>query len=626
MISEQDKERVRAATDIVELVGETVELRQRGRDFWGCCPFHGEKTPSFHVMPDTGYFKCFGCGAGGDVFAYVMRREGLDFPDAIRYLADRAGIELEEDDQARRGPRKNRLVEALTEAEAYYHAQLMRGRGEGSAAARSYLAGRGMGSAVCRSWRLGFAPGHGSLVRHLQERGFTREELVAADLAQERSGRLQDRFYDRVMFPIHDERGRTIAFGGRVLVTSDRVAKYLNSRDTSVFNKGRHLFAYDRARETMASTGVAVVCEGYTDVIAMHEAGLTNAVAALGTALTADHVRLIDRQRVSRIVCLFDGDAAGQRAAERAVRFIDKTPAALLVTVLPDGQDPMEFLSTHDAAAMREQLEGAVPLMDFVFDKRLSGADLSTPGLRVRAMRGMAEVLAPLRGSIVLDRYATRLADALGFDVDEVRRAIREAPVPRDDERSGERGQGRASQGAQAGQGRSLRHPQGATGARAASPDEAMPAGAGRPMEAELELVSAIAHDVDAFRPHAERIAGLDWLDARDEAMVWAMLATPAGTPPKGVVDAAVGACPDARAVISSGRVAFEPGSDPARTARLLVDVCERYSLGRRIRALRARADGGIPDDEARRVLAEAGRLQARLAELGKGEPGVSQA
>ena len=318
MITDEDKERVRQATDLVALVSETVELRQRGQEFWGCCPFHGEKNPSFKVNPNTGLWHCFGCGEGGDVFSYVQKRENLEFPDAIRYLADRAGIELAEERGGQRGPRRNRLIECLTEAESFYSTMLMRSRSEGAAQARAYFAGRGFGSDVCRRWGLGYAPGRGALVAHLRQKGFSAREIVAADLAVDRSGRPSDRFYERVMFPIHDELGRTIAFGGRIMGKKKDVAKYVNTRDTAVFNKGKHLFAYDRAKQTMAATGQAIVCEGYTDVIAMHEAGFTNAVAALGTAFRLDHVKLMERQRVHRITCMFDGDAAGQRAAERA--------------------------------------------------------------------------------------------------------------------------------------------------------------------------------------------------------------------------------------------------------------------------------------------------------------------
>lgn len=634
MISDEDKEKVRQATDFVRLVAETVELRQRGQEFWGCCPFHGEKSPSFKVNPATGLWHCFGCGDGGDVFSYVQRREGLEFPDAIRYLADRAGIELTEERGGARGPRKTRLMEALGEAESYYHTMLMRGRGTGPDAARRYLAGRGFGAGVCRRWALGFAPGHGSLVAHLRGRGFSASELVSADVAMERQGRLSDRFFDRVMFPIHDELGRTIAFGGRVLERRDNVAKYVNTRDTPAFNKGKHLFAYDRAKETMAATGVAIVCEGYTDVIAMHEAGFTNAVAALGTAFRLDHVRLMERQRVSKIICLFDGDAAGQRAAERAVRYLDKTSAALLCVILPDGQDPMEFLSAHGAEALRSILASARSLMDFVFEKRLAAHDLSSPGRRVRALEDMASLLAPLKHSVLLDDYATRLADTLGMDVDQTKRAIREAPVAELEEerpRSGSR--------------QALAPPRARVPSTPAPPDEgtaapddyvladayedAAPAPGGEPLAAlssdermqvasERELLCALAQRPDALRPYEERIASLSWADERHEAMAWAILSTPAGTSPSAAVDAAQAVVDDAPRILSGGRVMSAEELSDTEKLDLIVDTVELFSCRRRVRQIRARLRGE-PDaagDESQRLFQEATRLQRRVNEL----------
>lgn len=644
MISDEDKERVRQATDFVQLVAETVELRQRGQDFWGCCPFHGEKTPSFKVNPSTGLWHCFGCGEGGDVFSYVQRRENLDFTDAVRYLADRAGIELSEE-RGQRGPRKSRLMEALEEAEAFYHLMLMRGRGQDSAEARSYLAGRGFGADVCRRWDLGFAPGRGALVAHLRGKGFTPAEMIAADLAQERGGRLQDRFWGRVMFPIHDERGRAIAFGGRILAAQkgEGVAKYVNTRDTAAFNKGRHLFAYDRARDGMAATGEAVVCEGYTDVIAMHEAGFTNAVAALGTAFRLEHVRLMERQRVSRIVCLFDGDAAGQRAAERAIRYLDKTTASLMCVVLPDGQDPMEFLAARGADALREQLAGARPLMDFVFEKRLASYDLSGPGRRVRALEDMASLLAPLKHSVLLDEYATQLADALGMDVGQTKDAIRSAPVRElDEERPARRSATPPAPG---------RAPSTSPPAPAYSPDayEDVPAdyapieayeagstplapapaydelaGASGPLSAEervqvaaeRELLCAIAQRPDALRGYGARIAGLSWADERHEAMAWAMLSTPDGTSPAHVVAAASAVVPEAPRILSGGRVMSDEELSDERKLDFIVDNAELCSCRRRIRRIRARLRSGAADADSDALFAEATSLQRRVNEL----------
>ena len=655
MISDEDKERVRQATDFVQLVSETVELRQRGQEFWGCCPFHGEKTPSFKVNPATGLWHCFGCGEGGDVFSYVQRRENLEFLDAVRYLADRAGIELNEERGGQRGPKKTRLMEALGEAESFYHTMLMRGKGPGPDAARRYLAGRGFGSEVCRRWGLGFAPGRGTLVATLREKGFAAAELVAADLAQDRSGRLQDRFYDRVMFPIHDEMGRTIAFGGRILEKRDNVAKYLNTRDTAAFNKGKHLYAYDRAKEGMAATGEAIVCEGYTDVIAMHEAGFTNTVAALGTAFRLDHVKLMERQRVSRIVCMFDGDAAGQRAAERAVRYIDQTSAALLCVVLPDNLDPMEFLSERGAEPLRAILDEAQPLMDFVFEKRLSAYDLASPGRRVRALQDMASVLAPLKKSVLLDEYATRLADTLGMDVGETKRAIREAPVPDLDEAPARR-----PAPAQQAVAPAARQPWAPAEERAVPADEYVPADDYVPFEAlaeggeavsapaapasfspaamgalsadermqvaaERELLSAIATRPDEMRRFGERIATISWADERHEAMAWAMLSTPDGTPAAQVVAAATAVVPEAPRILSGGRVMSEREVPEDQRLAFLVDTAELFSCRRRILQIRVRLRSGkLGEEESDRLFGEATELQRREGELTRALSSVS--
>lgn len=626
MITDEDKERVRQATDILQLVGETVELRQRGSDFWGCCPFHREKSPSFHVNPATGLWKCFGCGAGGDVFAYVMKRESLEFPDSIRFLADRAGIELaEEQHLSRRGPRRNRLMECLAEAEGYYTMLLLRGRGEGPAAARSYLSGRGFGSAVCRRWGLGFAPGHGTLVEHLLKKGYSRQELVAADLALEGRGQLRDRFFDRAMFPIHDEQGRTIGFGGRVL--TDAKPKYLNTKDTSVFHKGKHLFAFHRAKEAMAASDTAIVCEGYTDVIAMHEAGLTNVVAALGTALTLDHVKAIERFAKRRIICMFDGDEAGQRAAERAVQYIDKTSAELLCVVLPDGQDPAEFLAAHGADALRERLAAAPPLMSFVFDKRLSGMDLSVPGRRVAALEDMAKLLAPLKDSILLDEYATQLSDLLGVSVDETKRMVRETPLPKGEVQPR---QGRPSRQASADEvpldayGASPLQeeppwqapaavPEGGVSLDALSKDERLQ------VVAEGELLALLVTNADAVRPYGGRLASVSWVDSRNEAMAWSMLSCAAGTPPKELVRAAEAVVPGAPVLLAGGRLQLVSSLTVDQRAAFLVDVVELWSCRREVRSIKAQlrlASGSGVDEGAKALFVRATELQKRINEL----------
>lgn len=444
MISDSEKEQVRQATDFAALVSETVQLKPRGQDLWGCCPFHNEKSPSFKITPSTGLWHCFGCGKGGDVFAYVREREHLDFPDAIRYLAERAGIELhEERSSGHRGPKRNRLIECLDAAQEFYCTQLLRVRGAEHDAARAYFAGRGFGSQLCRSWSLGYAPGRGSLVTHLRKQGFTPAEIVGADLGVQSGSQLRDRFYDRVMFPIHDEIGRCIAFGGRVL--TDAKPKYLNTKETPVFHKGKHLFAFDRAKEGIAAKGQAIVCEGYTDVIAMHRAGFTQTVAALGTSFSADHVRALSRF-AKTIICMFDGDAAGQRAAERAIQFIEQTDADLRCVVLPNNLDPMEFLAEKSADDMAAQLAASRPLIDFVFEKRLAAFDLSVPGQRVRAADELSELLAPLKNSVLLDNYVMQVANAVGASPEVVRAKVVNARPQHANTRGSARAQGQSSQ------------------------------------------------------------------------------------------------------------------------------------------------------------------------------------
>ena len=256
-------------------------------------------------------------------------------------------------------------MQACAEAEEFYHMQLMRSRDAGPSQARAYLHDRGFGSECARGWHLGYAPGHGKLVAHLQSRGFTRDEIVGANLAYvNKGGRLVDRFFERVMFPVHDLQGRSIAFGGRIMGAGE--PKYLNTSETPIFHKSSNMFGIDIAKSAIVSSGEALVVEGYTDVIAMHQAGIANVVATLGTALTAQHVRLISRF-ATRIVYLFDGDAAGQKAADRASEFIDwqsavesrRDPIDLRVAVLPDGKDPAEFLAAYDAAAMRDAIAAA---------------------------------------------------------------------------------------------------------------------------------------------------------------------------------------------------------------------------------------------------------------------------
>jgi DNA primase len=438
LIGEDDIRRVRDATDIVALVGERVVLKQRGREFWGCCPFHNEKTPSFKVDPASQFYYCFGCGEGGDVFKFLRRMENIDFPDAVRALAQRANIELSEDevDGASRG-KKARLL-AVCEATAdFYHYQLMRVKSPEADAARGYLSRRGMGGTIPGQWRLGFSPGKSMLAQHLQQKGFTRAELVEANVVyapDEGQRTPKDRFFNRIMFPIFDLQGRAIAFGGRIIERGE--PKYLNSSDTMLFHKRENLYAIDRAKALIAAGGSAIVVEGYTDVIAMHGAGFTNTVATLGTALTPQHLKLLARF-TPRVVLLFDGDEAGQRAADRAADLISvaASPEAgrkadLFVALLPEAMDPADFCESEGAEAMQKVLDGAVALLRFALDRRLARWDLTQPEQRARALDDVVALLAPVKGTLLAADYLNYLADVFAVDYPVVAAALDKAKPP----------------------------------------------------------------------------------------------------------------------------------------------------------------------------------------------------
>lgn len=419
-ISDEDIAKVREATDLVAYIGQTAPMKQKGRDFWCCCPLHGEKTPSFKIDPATQLWHCFGCGEGGDAFGYLMKTEDLSFPEAVRKLAELAHIEIAE--APGRGPsasmgKKARLKAVCQETADFYHLQLMRSKAEGAAKARAYLGGRKLGGAVPKEWHLGYAPGSGQLVRHLYGKGFTNQEMIEANVAVTgRDGKVRDRFFERVMFPIRDVSGETIAFGGRIMGAGE--PKYLNSQETPVFHKSQVLYGLDKAKAAMAATGVAIVVEGYTDVIACHQAGLTNVVATLGTALTRQHIRVLGRHAKTAIVYLFDGDAAGQRAADRALQFIDssmtpegaRTPIELRAVTLPNNLDPADFIDQHGADQLRSIIDSAQQLLRYGIDRRLSQHDLSRPEGRSAAMADALAVLAPIKDSLLAQQYAIQIA------------------------------------------------------------------------------------------------------------------------------------------------------------------------------------------------------------------------
>lgn len=419
-ISDDDIQKVREASDIVAVFSERVPVKQRGRDFWCCCPIHQEKTPSCKIDPALQLWHCFGCGEGGDVFAFLMKADGLTFRESVVKLAERAHIPITLGKGAKLGADgsyKARLKAVCRETADFYHTQLMRSTADGAAQARAYLSGRGLGGDVPKTWNLGYAPGKGALVRHLTQKGFSGKEMIDANVALSgRDGKLRDRFYERVMFPICDVQGEPIAFGGRIMGKGE--PKYLNSQETPIFHKSTVLFGLHLAKSAMASTGVAIVVEGYTDVIALSKAGVTNVVATLGTALTIQHIRTLSSHAKNRIVYLFDGDAAGQRAADRALGFIDSsmTPEAgrkridLCAVTLPDDLDPADFVAQRSAAELKSLIDSAQPLLSYGIERRLAAHDLSRAEGRAAAVADALQVLAPIKESLLAKDYAIQIA------------------------------------------------------------------------------------------------------------------------------------------------------------------------------------------------------------------------
>ena len=618
-MAQEDKDRVREATDLVALVSETVLLQPRGGEFWGCCPFHHEKSPSFHVIPSQQRWKCFGCGKGGDCFQFVMDRDNVDFPDALRTLADRAGIELSQDAYARRrgsGSKRARLFEAVEAAARFYNAQLTRVRGEGPDRARAYLAGRGMGLEVAQRWGLGYAPGSGRLCAELLRQGFTRAELLDAKLATDKSDTLRDFFFDRVVIPIRDESGRTVAFGGRILAGDG--PKYVNSQESAVYNKSKTVFALDRAKGSVTAQGEVVVVEGYFDAISMHEAGIRNVVAPCGTALTPQQVKLFSRflspagERMARgrVVFFQDADEAGLKASERAFEYTTLTTASLWRAVLPQGKVPDEYLRDHTADDLRAVLAAAEPLARFVIDRHLASGDVTTPEGRALALSDVAQAMGPIKGTSLADDYAQYVAGRLGVEAETVRAALAQVRWAPQHALGDDEPPARPAQ---------LVMPAPGAGAAPGRPAPALLPDDARTMRVEHEVLSTMAANVDAARAFADRVAGLTWADPRDEAMAWALLATPEGTTPLQALSAAEAVVPEAAQILADGDVALAGEPDEARALEILLDDLEMRSVRRQIDQGRGRlkvADATKDPDAFDALFAELTGLQRRLKEL----------
>lgn len=414
-LPDQFLQELKIRSDMAEVASSYVNLKKRGRNYVGLCPFHSEKTPSFHIYTDSNSFYCFGCHAGGDVITFVRNIEHLDYMEAVKFLADRAGLQVPETDYDNSLSKlKGRILEINREAARFYHGCLV---GEGGREGLSYLRSRGLTDHTIRHFGLGYAPpSRFALTDHLTKLGYSKEEQVQANVAfvSRNGSRLVDRFAGRVMFPIIDLRGNVIAFGGRIL--TDEKPKYLNTSDTLVFKKSSNLFAMNFAKNCKDDRLLLV--EGYMDVIALHQAGFSNAVATLGTALTQEQAQLMSRY-VSEVIVSYDADEAGQRAAQRAIHFLRNCGVNVKVLVVPDGKDPDEYIRSHGeqgAIRFRQMLENSDNDVQYQLSKLKSRYNLREPAGQVAYLNGAAEILAELDNPMERDVYAGRLAQEMNID------------------------------------------------------------------------------------------------------------------------------------------------------------------------------------------------------------------
>src|SRR3954454_9992549 len=414
--TDESRERVREAVDFAALVGERVELRRAGVNrLTGLCPFHDERTPSFGIDPVKKVFHCFGCGEGGDVFKWAELVEGLDFGSALESLADRFGVQLEreaEDPQeAAKRERRERLLEALERTATFYVRYLW--ESDEARAAREYLLGRGLEEGTLREFRVGYAPSKWDTVLLASQRaGFKPRELYDAGLVQRSGGegRIYDRFRERIMFPLADARGRVLGFGARSM-GEGRGPKYLNTAENELFHKGRMVYAADLARSAAARAGSVVLCEGYTDVIALHQAGLRNAVATMGTALTGEQVG--ELAKLAPVVHMaLDADSAGQNAMLKAAQ-VAAGRVQLRVVPLPAGTDPADLVARDGPDAMRALVERSIPFVRFRVERALAAGDRTTAEGKDRVLAELRPAFSGLGPSLLRQELVGRVAEAL---------------------------------------------------------------------------------------------------------------------------------------------------------------------------------------------------------------------
>ena len=456
-INREDIAAVRERAPIEEIIGQHVALKSGGvGSLKGLCPFHDERSPSFTVRPANGRWHCFGCGEGGDVIEFVMRMDGLPFAEAVEYLAERAGVTLRyEAGGARSGPapgQRKRLIDAHRVAQSFYAEQLT---SDEARTGRDFLMERGFDREAAATFGVGYAPkGWSALTDHLRKSGFTEDELKASGLVSEGQRGVYDRFRGRLVWPIREVTGDVIGFGARRLYEDDQGPKYLNTPETQLYKKAQVLYGLDLAKGAIRSERATVVVEGYTDVMACHLAGVTNAVATCGTAFGEDHVKMVRRlmgdttqlkvgATGARVIFTFDGDEAGQNAALKSFSLDSQFLAQTFVAVDPSGQDPCEIRQHQGDAAVVALMANTVPLFEFVIKASLASHNLASPEGRIAALRAAAPVVAGIRDTALRPEYARKLAGWLGMEPAQVLSAVAAGNRPRPD--GGVSGQGNDS-------------------------------------------------------------------------------------------------------------------------------------------------------------------------------------
>ena len=399
-----------ARNPIEDVVGQYVSLKRAGANMFGLCPFHGEKTASFSVAPDKGIYYCFGCHKGGGVINFQMEVEGMSYPDAVRALAKRVGMEVPEDEQYQSRYRQQERLWALhKEAARFFHAQLYSPVGKH---ALDYALGRGMSRGILTTFGVGYAPDSwDSLVKAMRAKGYTDEELKESGLVtvSQKNGNLFDRFRDRLMFPIIDVRGNVIAFGGRILKSDSEAAKYLNSPESPIFNKRKNLFGLNLAKKSKENSLILV--EGNIDVVALHQYGFDNAVASLGTSLTEEQAALITRY-AEQVILIYDGDKAGQNATQRAIPILEKAGLQVKVLQLHDAKDPDEFLKKFGADKFKLLLEGSSNRVEYQINAILRKYDIRIDDQKVKFLQEAADLISGLSSSVQREVYSHRVAEA----------------------------------------------------------------------------------------------------------------------------------------------------------------------------------------------------------------------